>query len=357
MKWSLALFLFYALPAIAFPEMTRFQYNNCTACHVSPSGGGLLTSYGRSLSSEVLSTWGSEKEAGFLHGAIDRDSLEKWILIGGDLRAVQVHKENAATKTGRFIKMQADLSVGIVREQWTLVGVFGSIEGESWAPTGTSYYGSYKPRDELSLRAGRFTPQYGLYIMDHIVFARSFLGFGLGSTRDTAEVQWSGEQWTSNLSFSKQFNNPDPESSYATQVQYFFADHHKIAINYWRGHTMGFDRDIYGSWMVLGFSPKIFFVNENDWQTKFTSLNTTRSFVTYNKLGYTLMKGLDALILGEYQKSDLSDVSTEINRYGLGFQFYPRPHFELSGAWTKQNSLALSGQEADYAWLIFHYYL
>lgn len=357
MKWFVFLVFLMGGPAWAYPELTRFQYNNCSACHVAPSGGGLLTAYGRSLSSEVLSTWGTEKEAGFLHGLVDREAMEQWILVGGDIRGVQVHKENAAVKTGRFIKMQADVSLGLVRDQGALVLTLGELEDEVWHPYGTSYYGMYKPRDELSVRAGRFVPQYGLHVTDHIIFARSFLGFGLNANRDVGEVQWTGEQWTGSLSTARQVEEGDPETSYTIQGQYFFAEKSKVALNYWHGQAHSFERDIYGAWMVLALKPKLYWVNEFDWQDKKTNSSTNHSFVTYNKLGYTVFKGMDVLLLGEYQKSDLNEVGTEVNRYGLGFQFYPRPHFEFSGAWTKQNSLALAGQEADYAWFILHYYL
>ena len=46
----------------AFPEMVRHNYSNCSSCHVSPSGGGVLTQYGRELSSAILSIWGAENE-------------------------------------------------------------------------------------------------------------------------------------------------------------------------------------------------------------------------------------------------------------------------------------------------------
>lgn len=361
MKYTSLLFIIIALyswNAQAFPEMIRYQYNNCTACHVAPSGGGLLTSYGRSLSSEVLSTWGTEKESGFLHGMIDREGLEQWLLVGGDIRAVQVHKESDVIKTGRFIKMQADFSLGVVREKWAVVGTVGEIEQDDWNPFSTSYYGMLKPSDEISVRAGRFSPQYGVYSKDHIAFVRSFLGFGLDGSRDTGEIQWTGPDWTSNLSYSKQINVKEPEEAVAAQVQRTFADTFKIAVNYWRGHAGPVDRDLYGAWALLGFSKNIFLVSEVDWQNRKINLVTTKSFVTYQKAGYTLFKGFDLLALGEFQKADLDDAATEVSRYGLGFQFYPRPHFEFSGAWTKQKTLALQkGQEADYAWLLLHYYL
>jgi hypothetical protein len=39
----------HATPALASPTMIRLGYSDCAACHVSPQGGGLLTSYGRGI--------------------------------------------------------------------------------------------------------------------------------------------------------------------------------------------------------------------------------------------------------------------------------------------------------------------
>src|SRR5580692_4135785 len=36
-------------PAAALPTMIRLGYTNCSACHFSPQGGGLLTLYGRGI--------------------------------------------------------------------------------------------------------------------------------------------------------------------------------------------------------------------------------------------------------------------------------------------------------------------
>ena len=72
--------------------------------------------------------------------------------------------------------------------------------------------------------------------------------------------------------------------------------------------------------------------------------------------GYTLFKGFDLLFLHEHLHTDLISHATITNRVGPGFQFYPLTHFELSGAWTKQDSTAPSVREEDYAWLLLHYY-
>jgi len=90
-----------AVPAAAEPTFLSKQYPRCTACHYSPSGGGLLTPYGRSLSREELSTFGrrdATAEAGdraeeeFLFGAVGSDSP---LQLGLDFRPSQLQIEVA----------------------------------------------------------------------------------------------------------------------------------------------------------------------------------------------------------------------------------------------------------------------
>lgn len=368
MKIILISILALSFKTWAFPELIRYQYNNCTACHVSPSGAGLLTNYGRSLSVEVLSTWGTPNEAGFLHHKLNLEkeipsatneisqNLKDIILFGGDIRAVQVHRENENVKSGRFIKMQADVSVGLVTDRWAIVSNIGELEEEHWNPYSTSYYGMWKPFDELSIRIGKFTPQYGLYIMDHIAFIKSSLGFGMESARNSIESQWTGEQITANMSASKEVRDQNDESALSVQAQYFFLEKYKIAINLWDGHASSYKRNILGAWGLFGFTQNVFLISEIDQQSKTSDGSNVVSIVGYNKFGYTLLKGLDLFLVNELSKSDVSDSSTEITRTGLGVQFYPRPHFEVSGTWNKQKSMLLK-QEEDYAWILLHYYL
>ncbi|RYZ63714.1 MAG: hypothetical protein EOP05_23120, partial [Proteobacteria bacterium] len=54
---------FVGANAEAYPDLIRHNYVNCTTCHVSPTGGGAMTEYGRAMSHELLSAWGTEREA------------------------------------------------------------------------------------------------------------------------------------------------------------------------------------------------------------------------------------------------------------------------------------------------------
>lgn len=359
---------FIGLNSQAYPELMRYKYNTCMACHVSPGGGGLLTTYGRGLSTEILSRWGSDKEAGFLHTALDTEQKEgeqqnPWYLLGGDVRSVQTHKENKIVRQGKYIPMQADIAVALQKDMFTFVGNVGEIKDDdhSWQPNGTQYYLMVRPQEEVTVRAGQFIPQYGLHLPDHILFIRSLLGFGMKSERDAIEAQYNGENWIASLTQSRQVKLADPEQATVLQVQYYFMESNKIAFNYWDGKSKGLNRSIVGLWGVFGFSPDLYWVSEWDLQKSksvgrlIDSSATTDSTVHYNKLGYTLTKGLDVFLHEEAMQLDVRDAATAMTRRGLGLQFFPRPHFDFSAVWTKQSTN--TNKETDYAWLLLHYYL
>ena len=118
--------------ARAFPEMVRKGYQNCTACHVAPEGGGLLTDYGRSMSAEILSTWNYKGEEAVGHGLLP--DPPSWLRFGGDFRFIQSYLDNPVATTGRFFPMQEDLDIGLHTESLWLVGALGLQGGPKENP-------------------------------------------------------------------------------------------------------------------------------------------------------------------------------------------------------------------------------
>jgi hypothetical protein len=55
----LLVFYLLAQPAMALPTMIRLGYPNCSSCHISPQGGGLLNLYGHSID-QAQSAFGGE---------------------------------------------------------------------------------------------------------------------------------------------------------------------------------------------------------------------------------------------------------------------------------------------------------
>jgi hypothetical protein len=80
--------------AFALPTMIRLGYSECTACHISPQGGGLLNTYGRGID-RAQSLRGGE----YIPSS---DDLDRMLTFGGrttqDLRLVG--QEQATTNPG-----------------------------------------------------------------------------------------------------------------------------------------------------------------------------------------------------------------------------------------------------------------
>ena len=353
--------------ASAFPEMIRHGYVNCTACHQSPAGGGILTPYGRGLSAELLSTWGTESEAQFLHGAFSKnkastEAVEQWVQFGGDVRSLQYHYENNQVKTGQWINMQAMLEASLHLQTWTVALGVGQLDSNNhWSGNGGHYYLMNQFTETMSLRVGRFTPQFGLNIPEHISPTRGGLGFGANSERDSVELQFADESWSFATTYSQALATATlaQEKALSVKVERVFSDTLKPGISYWRGENDTSLRQIVGLHALLGFSKNMFWLSEIDWQEQITKSTQAvqHSPASQQKWGYEISKGVVGLLIADGQMAKLEDPQTRVVHYGGGVQFFPRPHFHIEAFWTKEQAPQISTGEGDYAWFLLHYYL
>ena len=150
--------------------MIREGESRCVSCHVDPSGGGLLTAFGREQGADILRTRFSANEdqeaitrrGKFLWGAFDTPD---WLLLGGAFRPALLitHAseggQSITTRTG--IIMQADLRAGIRADGWRASATVGAISNNSYASiTGNvisreHWVGYAFDSDTYTVRAGR----------------------------------------------------------------------------------------------------------------------------------------------------------------------------------------------------------
>lgn len=349
----------------AFPEMVRHNYVNCNACHVSPAGGGLLNEYGRMTAAEVLSSWGSPEEAMFLFGAPDPSKLTKALNLGGDVRVLQVHREDRAVREGRFIPMQASIEGALTIGPITAVGSFLRPKRDrSFAKEFTRYYLMGNVLESLQVRAGHFVPSFGLNVPYHTVVTRDRLGFGMESERDTAEAHWSGELWHGAVSVSESRADSrvaEKEKGISGQAEIFFADSHRLGASVWRGESERQKRVLAGAHGLFGFTHSLYWLTEMTVQSKRGKVargaDRETGIFHFSRLGYELTKGLHALALEEFAKTDLSRPSTQFQSVGVGGLWYPRPHLELELTFNQRRSFQFSPEWEDYAYLLVHFYL
>ncbi|MBC7691395.1 MAG: hypothetical protein H7222_06460 [Methylotenera sp.] len=364
---SLAFTLLLPQRAFCFPEMIRHSYVNCTACHVSPSGGGLLTEYGRALSLEALSMNGTEKESKFAYGLLE---LPTWLNAGGDIRALQYDHNTPRVREGQFIRMQADLEAEVKVNKLSVVGTLGADQkypDRIWASEFISrrHYLLYHLNEENYVRVGKFKRPYGINTDNHSLYVRKDLGWNAGSETYNAEYSFLGDPWNGQIAMI--FGRPDDdsihsESGFSGTVAYALSPKSKLGFSnfYGRQSTQpgqkNDKREVVGPYLLLGITDKFYVLSELDYQRRYTA--NTNGLLTYTQVGYEIIKGLHFYGIQELSRLDFAQSQSLKNAYTVGTRFFPRPHLDLNLAYQIQTRKALAPDGQDQLlYFIAHFYL
>ncbi len=183
--------------ASAYPWMIRHPYSGCVPCHADPSGGGLITEYGRAQSELLLRTrYGGPpaEEAGTIGNFAFGVPLPEWLLLGVSSRNLVFASMTPPPKVTRFIQMQADARAQITVDRFRANGSLGFVHqgGRTAAITHGDednlvsrehWLGVDLGEDkEFLLRAGRINLPFGVRSIEHTLWARSSTRTDLDST-------------------------------------------------------------------------------------------------------------------------------------------------------------------------------
>lgn len=342
----------------AFPEMIRAGYTNCTSCHISPDGGGVLNPYGRQSSASVLSTWGSENEASAAYGLLGQP---KWIDTQAYIKGVENISNNAAESQGHFWLMEFDGEAALhfgVKSQWTAdltLGVSPDALNGLQVP-GTSAFVSRRLylmnqlTEESSLRAGKFVVDYGVYFPDHTIPTRQGLGFDQGMETYNLEYSYKGDHFSGAI--TADLGRFDDKSLHldkgvAATSAWALNDISKIGWSVFFGTENSTKRELMGPFALIGFNAKAYLLAEFDFQwTQPSGSAHTQGLVSYERLGYEIFQGFQIYLTeqtsiydfgGNYNAATVNPMyGLAANRFygvGPGVSWYPRPHFsfELEG--------------------------
>lgn len=363
MRYVLLFFLFLPKFAWAFPEMSRHGYVNCTACHLSPTGSGLLTEYGRELSKEILSTWSHEGEQKFAYGLVTPPEA---VLISAYVRGLQLHRETATAKDGRPILMQADIEAAYNGQKLALTATAGRQEYRVGTKTEERFFSRrhyllWRATEQQAVRAGRYSAFYGLNDPNHNLYVRRDLGFGQDTESYNLEYSLLGENVSlyltglfGNFGDNKSINQ---ETGVSVSASYFFLEKNKIGFSAQHSENETTKRLVGGIWAIIAWSSKLFSLSEIDLQEKKTSAATTVGHVTSNKLQYEITKGVLPYLLFERSYLDRDNPTSLKTGYGIGFQFFPRPHFEFLAQWEKEKLNNVERSDSDTIWIMGNFYL
>lgn len=377
----------YAVSSYSFPEMIRHGYVNCTACHISPGGGGALTQYGRKLSRELLSVTSyktadtteensnskSTKPNTDNANASDSESTEEEkpepFHFGGEARLLSFYHDNEFETQKRMIPMQLQADAAYNAETFAFVGRLGLIAKSSESEDSEggggnansdetsigfqlpTAYGLYRFEEVWSVRAGRFTPTYGLVNAMHFLGTRGGLGFGFDDQRAGVELSRLGETFGFVVSAFGPRNQSIGSNATSLQLQYSPTESSKIAMNVWNEKDT---RNLFGVWFVTPIYGPVFL--SADWNRQKEISPDLTGYYRFTKLGYEVRQGVNIMLISDNSQRDLNREYTKINRAGPGIQYYPMQFIEIELAWLKETNHLFSTKQGDYAYLLMHAY-
>lgn len=353
--------LFTAGSALGFPEMVRHGYLSCVACHYNPNGGAILRPFGRAIAQDPLSHWGADGESDFLYGALP---TPEWLKLGGDLRQIQVYRNNSQARDGKFFMMQADFEAAIEYEQWTLVGSMGPDANPVGGAVSRRHYLLLRSPAEsrLYFQAGKYLQPYGINTPDHVISIKRGLGWDQTSETYNVSAIWMDQGFDAFLTAN--LGRPDDEtldreSGFAFRPRVYIDSMATLGVSYAFGKNSKAKRHVFGPYTTIGISNRCFILAELDFQNRHPSNNADSEWglVSYLKFDYEPLQGVHVFATQEFSQLNFKDDRTMTLGYGLGAQFFPRPHWELTALWQKQKVMAVADEYQDFAWFLLHFYL
>lgn len=357
-KSIVLIFLLVTMKAWAFPDTIRHGYTSCTTCHVSPGGGGLMTDYGRSLSKELMSTWGSKGEEQLLHGFVNlkKPKFLERVVLGGNARYLSRYQKTKTTEINEGFWMQAQVRVGVLFEKIKFIVSAGSIENPRQSDqiiwVAPEYYAIASPNPSNSIRFGRFEPMYGLRLPDHNLWVKSEVGFVPWVQRDTIEfniedqsqlLSLAGFQSTSKTTSSQQ------STGYAINWHEVFGERTRLGMSAFNSEGQGARSRALTGHGTISYTDKTFTHLEF---SRVSKLDVIRD-VSFMRTGHELVKGFIPFVQFQSRANVREKASREF-KYGAGVQWLPRPHFEIM---LNAEQLKKKNADAFETNLLFHYYL
>lgn len=311
---------------LAFPELVYKGYPSCQGCHVSPSGGGILTQYGRTFAAETLSTWGEAREPLF----------PKWFNMGGDARHAYTKRDGKEASFPMAMNMTLDIQPIKGIHAVAQIGLYGR---DKRTESHQAYLmGSYKltKKETLNLRVGKFMPNYGIMTPDHTRAIRRFhlisrdnetlnaegsIISRLGSIFITGIFGETDLKENYGLSYKEAFK---AKQGYSARAEAYLSKSAKLAYSVMEIQEGLDEKHSHAIDLTAGLGGSAYYWGE--WDYNRNAVYQSHEFGLEAVSGLLLYAGLDRL------PDDKNEVLG-------GIRWFPYPHFELQAEWKDSDFL------------------
>ena len=355
--------------AQAYPQFQFTTGNSrCNLCHYAPSGGGLLTSYGRDESADTISTWGGDGR--WLYGVYEEP---QWVQLGLDMRGALLLKDQLGDTELNAFPMQGDtyarfalatnwsayLSMGPraqVRDADPVYKRFGAREFYGmWNDSESGYYA----------RAGRFLTPFGLRSQDHTWYVRREAGLYTWDETLTVTAGRVRPDWETHLSLfapvpSALQSGGSQDVGAAGYYERRLGDATSIALQGRAGVSDEHARVLVGAWGKHYFeSLNLLLSAEVDGGHENFTENSSPSrllWISYLGLSYLPTKGVMVTISHERFDEDLGVRATARDAASVALQWFPLAKWELMFI-GKAERHGTNARRTSLGMFQLHYYL
>ncbi|OUR95397.1 hypothetical protein A9Q84_16310 [Halobacteriovorax marinus] len=343
---SLLLFLLTS-KSFAYESMIVKNYNSCVACHRSPEGGGLLTTYGKVISSSTSLIKGTHKEGPFkkfinAKGKLDHAFYGRYAYIktngesrkfpmqGDYLGAFQATKNVEAVITiARAPKSQA-ISSGIENPSGSdLIFLRKAVL--------KVHSGSH------NLIIGRDRQIQGLNIVDHTVLTKSLNRMNVSDLKTTAKYFYQGESssFKSELFFpSGQEFEGNKEHGFASEYRKYLDDNLILGGVVLAGFGEVIKRKVVSSFFKKAISS---FVLMGEYSYTYRELKLKETFdqrATLTQLSWFLNLHTEIFLRFEsVRRNKYFELKEERQTVGMRMRVNPHITFQTDYKKTKRNDL------------------
>jgi len=383
---SLLWVILWATPAHAYPWMIRHEYTGCATCHVDPSGGYLLTPYGRAQTQTLLATFGHGPEG----DEVDRRSefalglvrLPTGLNLGGSVREAYMWSEEVSPRqppaTTLSLLMQADLRAAITVDKFVATGSVGYLRhgrhaaqitrGNQDVLVSREFWVGYHLGEEQQtlIRAGRMYLPFGLRVIEHPFYVRS-----MTSTNIDSQQQYGASIFHEEESYHAElmaiagnyqiFPDAYRKRGYSGYIEFTVMPRLQLGasslVTYQKLDPDLMQSAVHGAHgAMLRWSPdeKIAILAEADIVHSIIDGSINHAgFASMAQLDYEFLRGLHGLVTTEFYLPPKSQ-ALWLNREWLSVAWFAYPHLDLrlDGYWASEsyvstsriNSLAMLGQ-------------